>query len=53
MVARNIPCLIIVIFSDEVVKMKLLQGADPGFPLEGGANPPLEGANLQIFPKTA
>ena len=28
-----------------------LSGADPGFPLGGGANPPGEGADIQIFPK--
>ena len=28
-------------------------GADAGLPLGGGANPPGEGANIQIFPKTA
>ena len=30
-----------------------IAGADPGFPLGGGANPPGEGANIQNFPKTA
>ena len=28
-------------------------GADPEFPVGGGANPPWEGAKIQIFPKTA
>ena len=28
-------------------------GAGPRFPMGGGANPPWEGTNIQIFPKTA
>ena len=28
-------------------------GADPGFPVGGGATPPWEGANIHILPKTA
>ena len=35
------------------IRSTYLAGADPGFPLGGGANPPGEGANIQIFPKTA
>ena len=30
-----------------------IAGADPEFPVGGGANPLRGGANIQIFPKTA
>ena len=37
-----------------IIKVEVSTGADPGFPLGGGANPPGGGANLcfcQKFPK--
>ena len=34
------------------IKSIYASGADPGFPVGGGANPPVDGANIQIFPKT-
>ena len=38
---------------NSVNSSKTMTGADPGFPVEGGATPPWEGSNIHILPKTA